>query len=179
MLSSVSKIETFLAIIFHSTYGAVCLQLTQFSCDDCENVYFYLLVIKSEIWIINHLLGLGHETMVCAVCLTVFLLIWIRPNQIYCISKMAFSVNICPNLLYWNCIISSRGLHWIKKIYFCDGLHSVADALFHRKYHNSIDFIADWYKSFKLYIDESVFYLSLSNVSSNEMHVYCTAIGGP
>ena len=28
----------------------------------------------TEVWIINHCLGLGHETMVCAVCLTMFLL---------------------------------------------------------------------------------------------------------
>ena len=39
----VSKIETILAIIFHSMYGAMCLQLNQFSCDDCENVYLILL----------------------------------------------------------------------------------------------------------------------------------------
>ena len=39
----VSKIETILAIIVHSIYGAVCLQFTQFSCDNCENVYFILL----------------------------------------------------------------------------------------------------------------------------------------
>ena len=38
-----SKIETILAIIFHSMYGAVCLQLTQFACHDCENVNFILL----------------------------------------------------------------------------------------------------------------------------------------
>ena len=30
-------------------------------------------IIKPEVWIINHCLGLGHETMVCAVCLTMFL----------------------------------------------------------------------------------------------------------
>ena len=39
----VFKIETILAIIFHSIYGAVCLQLTQFYSDDCENVYFIFL----------------------------------------------------------------------------------------------------------------------------------------
>ena len=26
---------------------------------------------KLEVWTINHCLGLGHETMVCAVCLSV------------------------------------------------------------------------------------------------------------
>ena len=39
----VSKIMTILSIFFYSTFGAVCLQLTQFSCDDRENVYFILL----------------------------------------------------------------------------------------------------------------------------------------
>ena len=81
MLPSVSKIETILAIIFHSIYGAVCHQLTQFACHDCENVYFILLSSSNrkyesltivEVWIVNHCLGLGHETMVCAVCLTMF-----------------------------------------------------------------------------------------------------------
>ena len=38
----VSKIKTILSIIFYSIYGAVCLQLTQFSCDDRENVFFIL-----------------------------------------------------------------------------------------------------------------------------------------
>ena len=32
-----------------------------------------IIIIKPEVWIINHCLGLGHETMVCAVCLTMFL----------------------------------------------------------------------------------------------------------
>ena len=34
----VSKIKTILSIIFYSIYGAVCLQLIQFSCDDRDNV---------------------------------------------------------------------------------------------------------------------------------------------
>ena len=38
----VSKIKTILSIIFYSIW-AVCLQLTQFSCDDHDNVYFILL----------------------------------------------------------------------------------------------------------------------------------------
>ena len=31
-----------------------------------------IIIIKSEVWIIIHCLGLGHETMVCAVCLSIF-----------------------------------------------------------------------------------------------------------
>ena len=37
-------------------------------------VLYLIIIIKPEVWIINHCLGLGHETMVCAVCLTMFLL---------------------------------------------------------------------------------------------------------
>ena len=33
-----------------------------------------LIIIKSEVWTITHCLGLGHETMVSAVCLSIFLL---------------------------------------------------------------------------------------------------------
>ena len=44
----VSKIKTILSIIFYSMYGAVCHQLTQFSCDDSENVYFILLLSSSN-----------------------------------------------------------------------------------------------------------------------------------
>ena len=32
-----------------------------------------IIIIKSEVWTITHYLGLGHETMVCAVCLSIFL----------------------------------------------------------------------------------------------------------
>ena len=32
-----------------------------------------IIIIKSEVWPICHCLGLGHETMVCAVCLLIFL----------------------------------------------------------------------------------------------------------
>ena len=34
-----------------------------------------IIIIKSEVWTITHYLGLGHQTIVCAVCLFVFL--WI------------------------------------------------------------------------------------------------------
>ena len=32
-----------------------------------------IIIIKSEVWTIAHCLGLGHETMVCAVCLSILL----------------------------------------------------------------------------------------------------------
>ena len=34
-----------------------------------------IIIIKSEVWTITNCLGLGHETMVCAVCLSIFLVI--------------------------------------------------------------------------------------------------------
>ena len=40
-----------------------------------ERIYILCLIIKikSEVWTITHCLGLGHETMVCIVCLSIFL----------------------------------------------------------------------------------------------------------
>ena len=45
MLPSVSKVQSSISIIFYLIYGggAVCLQLTQFSCDEHENVCFILV----------------------------------------------------------------------------------------------------------------------------------------
>ena len=41
-----------------------------------ERIYILclIIIIKSEVWTITHCLGLGHETMVSAVCLSIFLL---------------------------------------------------------------------------------------------------------
>ena len=43
-----------------------------------ERIYILCLfiIIKSEVWTITHCLGLGHETIVCAVCLSIFLCMW-------------------------------------------------------------------------------------------------------
>ena len=61
----------YLAIIFCAIYGAVSIQLTHLSYIDYENTctWSYFIIIKSKVWPICHCLGLGHETMVCAVCL--------------------------------------------------------------------------------------------------------------
>ena len=37
----------------------------------------FIIIIKSEVWTIIHGLGLGNKTMVCAVCLSLFLLVQI------------------------------------------------------------------------------------------------------
>ena len=48
-----------------------------------ERIYILclIIIIKSEVWTITHCLGLGHETMVSAVCLSIFLCAYlIRQN---------------------------------------------------------------------------------------------------
>ena len=39
-----------------------------------ERIYILclIIIIKSKVWTITHCLGLGHETLVCAVCLSIF-----------------------------------------------------------------------------------------------------------
>ena len=46
-----------------------------------ERIYILclIIIIESEVWTITHCLGLGHETMVCAVCLSVFLSFSVKP----------------------------------------------------------------------------------------------------
>ena len=38
-----------------------------------EYILCLIIIIESEVWTITHCLGFGHETMVCAVCLSIFL----------------------------------------------------------------------------------------------------------
>ena len=75
----VSKIKHILSVIHYTIHyticGAVCFQFTHSPCDDWENIYILCLtiIIKSEVWTIAHCLGLDHDTMVWAVCLSIFL----------------------------------------------------------------------------------------------------------
>ena len=69
----VCKIKHVLSITHYTICGAVCFQFTHFCCDDWENIYILCLIIimKSEVWTISYCLGLGHETMVSTVCLSI------------------------------------------------------------------------------------------------------------
>ena len=51
-----------------------------------------IIIIKSEVWTITHCLGLGHETMVCTVCLSIFL----------CKQYIKHLVKISPSAHEWN-----------------------------------------------------------------------------
>ena len=73
----VSKIRHILSVTHYTIGGAVCFLFTHFLVM-IERIYilYLIIIIKSEVWTITHCLGLGHETMVCAVCLFVFLWIY-------------------------------------------------------------------------------------------------------
>ena len=68
----VSKSKPILKIIFHAIYGAVCIQLTRFSHDDCENTYTLSSYHHSEVWPISNCLGLGHETSLYALYILLY-----------------------------------------------------------------------------------------------------------
>ena len=42
-----------------------------------------IIIIKSDVWTITHCLGLGRETMVCAVCISIFL--WYIDTYLTCV----------------------------------------------------------------------------------------------
>ena len=56
-------------------------------------VLYLMIIIKSEVWSICHCFGLGHETIACAVCLSIFLYITYPSDSTWCNlnSKLAFT----------------------------------------------------------------------------------------
>ena len=63
-----------LSFIFCAIYGAKCFQHTHFLLMIMGIFVLHLIIlIKLEVRIISPCLGLRHETMVCAVCLAMFL----------------------------------------------------------------------------------------------------------
>ena len=60
----------------------------------------FIIIIKSEVWTITHCLGLGHETMVCTVCLSIFL--W----AIFCIGEFTNCMDDSDHKVKFLAIIS-------------------------------------------------------------------------
>ena len=56
-------------------YVGLCVFILPISFVMIERTYIlcHIIIIKSKVWTITHCLGLGHETMVWAVCLSIFL----------------------------------------------------------------------------------------------------------
>ena len=92
----VSKIKHILSVIHHTIYGAVCFQFIHFPCDDWENIYF-VLSSTSEVRTIMHCLGLSHETMVCALCPSIFS--WDNPHPSN--KHHSFRYNVASVLFGW------------------------------------------------------------------------------
>ena len=57
----VSKIMSVLSIIFRAIYGAVCIQLTHFSFDDCEKQWYVLYVFLYSYYIQLSLSAPNHD----------------------------------------------------------------------------------------------------------------------
>ena len=55
-------------------YVGLCVFSLPISFVMIERIYILclIIIIKSEVWAITHCLGLGHETMVCAACFSIF-----------------------------------------------------------------------------------------------------------
>ena len=106
----VSKIKTILSIIFIFTiWGCVSSAYPILLWWSRECVLYLIIIIKPEVWIINHCLGLGHETMVCAVCLTMFL--WNEEHDIS--SEILKTILDCmPRMLDHNMCVSGTFLCW-------------------------------------------------------------------
>ena len=79
-----------------------------------ERVYILclIIIIKSEVWTITHCLGLGHETMVFAVCLSIFLLTTKLASWQFSVFSNChiFTVRISryPNIQFTKCLMVSR-----------------------------------------------------------------------
>ena len=81
-------------------YVGLCVFSLPISFVMIERIYILclIIIIKSEVWTITHCLGLGHETMVCAVCLSIFLYLGASqlPLPLSCKEADCFDRWCCP-----------------------------------------------------------------------------------
>ena len=117
-----SKIKTILSIIFIFTIWGCVSSACPILWWSRECVLHLIIIIKPEVWIINHCLGLGHETMVCAVCLTMFLwslnMTLLIASLVNSRATLAIDLNVLMfrhirQLFHWPCILlDGRNLGW-------------------------------------------------------------------
>ena len=72
--------------------------------------HYIIIIIKSEVWTITHCLGLGHETMVSAVCLSIFLC----SHMIKISLRHQVFINRIKRILCWDsfiCLIAMLHAH--------------------------------------------------------------------
>ena len=77
-------------------YVGLCVFSLPISFVMIERIYILclIIIIKSEVWTITHCLGLGHETMVCAVCLSIFL--WHRMETYSALLVLCVGIHRSP-----------------------------------------------------------------------------------
>ena len=69
-----SKIKSIHSAMFYTIYGVCVFSLPIYLVTIVRiRVLCLIIFIKSEVWPIYHSLGSGHEALVCAVCLSIFL----------------------------------------------------------------------------------------------------------
>ena len=92
----VSKIKHILSVIHYTICGAVCFQFINFPCGDWENIYT-LSYYHNQIGSMSYypLIKLGHEAMVSAVCLSIFLGNYLF---IFCRTKHFPQIQLCTHL---------------------------------------------------------------------------------
>ena len=74
-----------------------------------------IIIIKSEVWTITHCLGLGHETMGCTVCLSIFLLK--TPHSLF--PKHPQFTSKHSYIVWPNSIMCCQILHYIQLLIHC------------------------------------------------------------
>ena len=109
-------------MIHYTIRGAVCFQFTHFLVM-AERIYILclMIIIKSEVWTFTHCLGLGHETMVWAVCLFVFFFFLIK------IIRLEITVKTYCPIWYntqWVPLFQTRYIDWYLE-YFLQNLHQL------------------------------------------------------
>ena len=70
-------------------------------------IYFYIriIIIKSKGWTFTHCLGLSHKTMVCAVCLSIFLFLSTLSHQLESDLYISYAI---VNVVFRSFTISSH-----------------------------------------------------------------------
>ena len=122
-------------------YVGLCIFSLPISLVMIERIYIrcLIIIIKSEVWTITHYLGLGHETMVCAICLSIFLwayihnqgtifsnvlcwlylILWLLIFHRYKFGSQIFIQSQKVLIIYNNTLVSSLLTNWITKLGNC------------------------------------------------------------
>ena len=101
-------------------YVGLCVFSLPISFVMIDGIYIlcHIVIIKSEVWTITLCLGLGHETMVCAVCLSLFLFIiqtknGSTKNTVTCIAKYVKGKRLHTTKDIWQALCIFNAIKWL------------------------------------------------------------------